>query len=407
MFSVVFALGIVNASFVLAKEKVAAQQQNAQQQPSEKEKKEQQIKTIKEALKKNSSLNEQMQQKVKQIFKNFKKENFEVENYNLEVFKKGEAFILVYKHKKTGAQVFFSLVLNKEALKQRIDELIFKAPTKDDKGLIHFLEHCIANPFIEYYNKKLQANAQDLNALTTTKCLSFVSRVGMFGLNEKLEKEYVKKLTKELINPAVFEKDSEIFEVEKKRILNEIKDKKGVSCENNEEEFMESNREFKAVGEIFEVEKAKFKDLKKFYEKYIHPSNCLLIKSVAELNPKTIKNYLNMWHENYFKHFEKKEIKNNNYELKNKDRYLPINLSKDSYFFTSYDEEKNKEQKLNFKAFLTYSLDELNFKQEQFFLINLLRFKDEITNFGKTLGYEKTIVSPMNVFFCRKQKRTI
>ena len=387
MVSVVFVLGLFNSAHILAKAEQVAQQ-NEQQQLSEKEKKEKNIETIKEYLKKLQDLENTMQKNLLNMFKNFKKENYEVDNYSLEVFKKNNAPILVYTHKKTGAQVYFNLVLDKEKLKQREDELVFRAPSKNDKGLVHFGEHCLLSPIANYLMKKLKINYNDLNAKTDLQGLNFISAVGVFGLNEKLEKEYVEKLSKELINPSVFEKDNKIFEVEKRRILNEMKDKSGTNYENLDSSKSFLIREFKAGGEIPELEKVSLKDFKNFYKKYIHPSNCLLIKNVAELNSSKIKKYLNMWHENYFKHFEKKEMKDVKYEEKIKQKYLFKSWPKDSENFLAYDHEKNKEQKFNYFANFRFDTEKFTKKQLDVLEVSLEVFKEELDKFIKDLGYE-------------------
>ena len=391
-----FALNIFNSSIVLAKEQEKKVEGHGKELSKE-EKKKKEIETIKKRLKKEKELNENQQTKNKQMFKSFKQQDFEDENYDLKVYLKNGAKILIYTHKKTGAQVYFNLVLDKEKAKNQDDYLIFRAPCKNDSGLVHFSEHCFTS-FINTLAEKYKASSDDLNAQTSLTDFYIAAKAGMFGLNKKAEKEFIESLSKELTNPPVFEKENKIFEIEKKRILNEIKEKKSESYLILDALEREKIIDYDKGGELSQLKKIGLKDLKRFYEKYIHPSNSLLIKNIVELTPKTIKNFLFLWHENYFKHFNKKEIVGVKYEPKNKEKYIFNSWPKDSSIFECSDFKTNKKQKFKYSAQISYDSDYFDSKQNQIFLLNAKIFEDEIKQFAKKLGYKQIDFTAFSIF---------
>ena len=132
----------------------------------------------------------------------------------------------------------------------------------------------------------------------------------------------------------------------------------------------------------------------------------MLIKNVVELTPKTIKNFLFLWHKNYFKHYNKKEIKVAKYEPKNKEKYLFNNWPKDSSKFKFFDGKINKAKVYKYKAEIEYDVkDNLTVEQRQVIDLNLSVFKDEIEKFVKSLGYENfSVVEGEIEFFGNKKE---
>ena len=226
-------------------------------------------KEIEKNIKEHEKLEEEQIKKNKKIYKNFKKEDYEVKDFNLEVYWKNGSPYLHYIHKRTKAQIVFILV-EEEDLKQNdelMDSMFFKTFCNSDSGLTHFAEHCLAN-FEDYFKKKYGAHYK-FNAFTQYNGFNFVCSSSFPGRDL-----FFKKCYETLTDEKILDNE-DVFKIEKKRIIDEMKMK------NEKVSFQKLSRYFVSGGTVENLKKVRFKDVRNFFRKYIHPSNMIITKHVT------------------------------------------------------------------------------------------------------------------------------
>ena len=329
-------------------------------------------------------------EKNKNKYNSFNKEDFENSNYDLIVFWKNNVPILCYIHKITKTIIIFILTDNLENLdikENLLDEYCFKAFVPDDRGLVHFAEHCIACNMEDY--KADKGISTDFNAITTEKSLEIIFN----GI--KSDKDFVKNLIKELRHPKMLEYD-EIFKLEKERILNE-QTKNNIMEELNNSLKKSFEKFFDYGGNPEEIKKITKEEVKNFFESNIHPSNLLIIK-YADLNIKEIQEYLDFLHKEYLSHFNHKEIKIPEFRRKKDFSYLKEEYKDDLDGGTIRDSFLNKKEckywadvtlldvvnKEDFKILAKHPALRTPFKNKD----GTCKIALELEEFIKKLGYE-------------------
>ncbi len=345
-------------------------------------------------------------------YKNFKKEDYEDSNYDLIVYFKNKVPILYYVHKITKTKIVLIFIDNLENLSLKdglLDEYYFKAFTPDDKGLVHFTEHCIVSNIIRNHSLKDENQLSRFNANTKDKSLSVV-------LNErKCSKNFIKNLFMALRSPEMLKKDG-IFKLEKERILFEmIEDQKQLELVDSKKK--EKEKFFNYGGDPQEIKKITKEEIIQFFKNTIHPSNLLIIKYV-ELNKKEIKDYLKILHEEYLSHFNFKEIKIPSFKRKINYDYLKEEYVDDLYGGTVCDSLLNKKES-KYWAFI--NLLDSNYDKEDFKTLKknpaltfasfkkdgISRIPLELDEFVKKLGYEAIIIKNLAGIYLYGNKKEL
>ncbi len=336
------------------------------------------------SIDKNLKLKKQ-NQKIMDAFKKYDEKTFNLEGYNLKIYKKGSIPILFYEHKNTKAKIIFQVISKQELKnKQYLDYYSFKSIAKSDKGLAHVCEHCLFNyKFLDYVKEK--APGSIVNATTSLGYLNFV-------ISSKADDAgFIRLLFKNLINPQL---NKEKFNIEKKRVINEQMDNLKLSK-------VDRTRMYDVGGVPSEVKKITLKDVKKFYKKYIKPSNLMIFKNITSFNPLHIKKYLNLIDREYLSKYDYENI-DVKFEdcLKNKDRYsknmVDVTINED---LLKGEEKKTIKAKLKKSKYLTnliFQFDRLNItaKQRDLFILNLNEIlKTDLNKYIKELGYDDVNIS--------------
>ncbi len=367
---------------------------NIKKRKSVKEKQEEVNKMLKD-LKKNKTKYEKEQQQLNvKAFENFKKEDYEKEGFNLEVFFKYGAPILLYKHIKTGAKI---IIIPTDSLKEKtffskpsisFDFNIYNENSK--RYLDEFIKSAIISNFKveDLKNNKFKGlNLFSVHSLSPQLEINFrdydenVSKV-------ELEKS-LKKILSSLKSPKIF-KDDKIFKLEKKRILNYLKN---LLKEPDRLPFQTSTINIK------EVENVTKNDILNFYENRVNPSNLLVINQTKLKDPKEILEFLKLLDEEYFKYYNYKKPNFPQYGSKVKNNYT-VNGEINTYAF-NYEEKEKKEEDYKFKASLGFSVNTFAYPSDAFIkkhlflknfkfskkLLEKIKFKEYIKKLGYLNGH--------------------
>ncbi len=294
------------------------------------------------------------------IFKNFNKQDYEVEGFNLEIYKKRGVPILVYTHKVTKAVIVFipidnvdeSLLLTKKNSDPGItptDSYFFRATEQNNKGLIHIAEHCL---WSSKTDNKLRKNFKNSALNARTSPFGFQIDYNSTFHEEELEKEILKILLK----PDFFE-DEKLFEIEKRRAIIEMTSGQN-EFEKDEFSLNSSKKGFIAGGIPEQMKNVTLIDIKNVYEKYFHPSNILITKFINLNSTKIkgstkIKSFLENLKVNYLNHFKnyKETNYNKNYFIKQKP-FEKISVSYEPSIFENF----GSKEKIKSKYFATIDL---------------------------------------------------
>ncbi len=309
-----------------------------------------------------------------EIFKNFNENNFKVEGFNLTVYFKNDAPILYYEHIKTKAKI---VVIPTEET-NLIDTFNFNLFVPNEKGLSNFTEKAIISNF-KRKDLKIDGKFRKFSPIVHLNRFNPILDISYW--NNQNEKEFLKEFLSGLKNPKML-KDERVFNLEKKRILNEITHEEETSAK-------EKTGSFNILGKSSEIKKVTKKEFEEFFKSRVHPSNLFVTKHLSLKNPLKVKEFLEILNENYLKYFEFKEIKNTPYEFKREifniipKSYTEFN-EKYKYcataeFFNDSDEEDLKlamKHPLIRNLLLHYDYNHLNEK-----------LKKSLKEFAKKLGY--------------------
>ncbi len=335
--------------------------------------------------------------KIQEIFKNFKKEDYEIKGFKLTVYFKNGVPILFYEHIKTKAKIVIIPINNLNLTDADpmlvLDKYTFKAFKPDDRGLVHYLEHCIASNMLKIaLQKNIELN--QFNAYTFKDSLEIVYDF------RHVDDSFIESLMQELKSPTML-KDKNIFKIEKSRILNEAENKKQKMIV---DELLQRHNYGKFIygGVPEKLKDINDAEVKKYYEEIIHPSNLLVIKHL-NLTPSNVEKYLGILNKEYLEHYDYKEIsvepfrKKENYNYKkfetckkqNVIYYTNIMKENINYDYRAeinfLDSEKQKEKELYHKyAILNYRI-EMSIKE-----------KLELEKFIKNLGYLDVSITSLN-----------
>ncbi len=389
---------------------------NVKQTKQEKEEQLEEIHKINcENLKKNLKLQEKDEQKLLEesikIFKNFKKEDYEVPDFKLIVYFYCKVPILYYEDIKTGAKIVFTpldsvlkLTDNPEHFKHNmLDEFTFNAFTLDDKGLVHYLEHCIASDFGINLKKNEKYSSISFDAKTKEDRLALCHS----SFNNNIDKKFYKTFFKALRKPKMLE-NNKTFEIEKRRIIVEMLNAEKED-ELNDVKYHNSNSEYfyNYGGATKELEKIKNEDVKKYFKEIIHPSN-LLVTRYVELNKEKIKNYLNLFKKEYLQYFNYKEINIPEYKMKKNVEFLKFKTNDDLKYLSYYDEfsnvVKNKysanicfyNEFVDGRDFLPYKIFSTRICFDESFSKKYIK---KIQQFIEKFGYSKIIINSLGCGF--------
>ena len=339
----------------------------------EEKKKKEEEKNIKE----HDKLEKAQIKKNKAKFKNFKKSDFEKDGFTLKIVRKAEVPLFHYIHNKTKAHVVFIPVEKKDIDGLLLtDRIFFKKFCDDDRGLAHFSEHYLAKfmrPFFEKYG-----NAE---------CNCVTSKIGLSMLcsSRMLENDLLfKKFYESLSDSDLFENE-EVFKVEKKRIIDEIglTEQDAGYCDSKINIFYDfaGNKEY--------IKKVGFKDVKKFYERYIHPSNMCITKHIV-FDKNKIFEFLNNLETMYLKKFDFKKTKTK-LEYTNRKRFMKVDVPEKYKILAG--NEKKKNGMFNYFAEVLYDLEDFNIDLDKEESLKSSFPKEgsvykKINKFVKSLGYD-------------------
>ncbi len=329
-------------------------------------------------------------EKNKDKYKDLNEKDLQNPYYDLIIFRKNGVPILLYIDKITKAKIVIILTDNLEnlAIKENLlDEYCFRAFIPDDRGLVHFAEHCIACNMIDF--KAGNEISADFNAKTKNNSLEIIFN------GRKCGKDYIKNLFKELTHPEMLE-DDELYKIEQKRIFNEqTKIRKELELDDSSKKTAE--KYYNAGGDPEKTKKITKEEVKRFYENFIHPSNLLAI-IYRDLNIKEIQEYLDFLHKEYLSHFNNKEIKIPQFRRKKDFSYLKEEYVDDLDGGRILDSLLNiKECKYWAELILLDTFNKENFKilVKHPALLTSFKSKDgickialELEEFVKKLGYE-------------------
>ncbi len=313
-------------------------------------------------------------------YKDFNPKDYEVAGYELIVHKKAGVPLLEYVHKNTGAYVVFIPVDKKDFKDQNlIDNIFYKAFCHDDSGLHHFAEHiftkCLHKYWKQYHDEYL------INAYTSGCGVSVVCS-SKLPERELLFKEFFEQMTNKK-----FLEDKELFEVERKRIIDEIEQKKSKF---NGFLGLQDSRFFNHIGEIDGVKNVSINDVKRFYEKYIHPSNMCITKYVV-LDKEKIVDFLTLLEKSYLNKYDGVNKVSSVMKYKNQDKFREFSIPANSEMLGKPFTNKHNGY-FKYRAQVFYDLDKLkvNLNQKEGLTLNYFDEKliKDLGKFVKKLGYK-------------------
>lgn len=323
----------------------------------------------------------------------------EVEEYILKrTIKIKDRLLGLYEHEKTGALVVCCQMIDKkedDAGDDESFEIFFRAPSENNKGTNHALEHCILGNLL---CRDTLANGQAIptGIKFSVDNTSFSSKIFRKVLNFSQEFE---TLLEQLNNPGFLYSDS-IFDIQ---VYNKIPRDDGqnftigrlfaerqkefartASCESDKytELLTGSKFQFNYAGlpeDILKLEKSELVDV---YNKYIHPSNSLSI-----IQSHNYKNMLNKINTEYFSKYDKKniEVSFDTNDCDETERYINSNQKFDKSCF-NYE----------YCAYIFYDLKDYNAEElEQFELFNNVFVNNykSLTNKLKQEGYGDIVIN--------------
>ncbi len=317
----------------------------------------------------------------KETYKNFNKKHYEVEDYDLTVLEKAGVPILIYVHRKTKACVVIIPLEETQMEKIRLkDFMFFKYFPKDDRGLAHFVEHCLSERGFMGIADKFCVK-DELRASTSWSGLKF-EIPSKFYKNRDIYKKFYKSFTQ-----PNFLKDPKIFKIEKERVLDELQS----TIPYNKDVILGKQSNFFNYGGIVkDVKNVSFDDLEKFYKKYIHPSNYLTIWHMP-LNSKGIKNRLKDLSEFYLDGYEYRKIDSKLKYRKPKADYSVVKLPANSKVFNKVCFDRGNKQTKTYKnrSNIYYYLDDLKISLDEKQSLNVNRYNIRaLRSFAKGLGYD-------------------
>ncbi len=304
-----------------------------------------------------------------------KSKKFYVAGFNLKIYKKGEGFILVYEHNITKAKIIFNLIKKNEMNDDKVvDSYLFKVFDPSDSGIVHICEHCFFNS--SDIREIIDTQSGDTFFKATTDSFSAAIVIS----SRSNTKEFMECMLSYLKNPLAL-KDEEIFEVEKRRVRNEILD---IQHKNKTTNL--NKREYIPGGVPEEISKVTFENFKKFYRKHIHPSNMVVFKNIDCLDVKKIKDFLYTLNKEFLSYFVYKKI-DFKYTFKDNSKFLKnvVNVEVDENYL-------KKNNLFKYLANLSFDLKDLNINPKQ---KDVLFFKPE----EKLLNYLKEYIKKLG-YFC-------
>lgn len=329
-----------------------------------------------------------------EIFKNFNIKDFEIPGFKLEVYFKLGIPILFYEHEITKAKFIFIPIdgLEEKQIANFKNVINFSGSFKDNKGITHILEHCLARE--AYLKLKDEKDLFSMNlAVTDEKGLSFYYK------NSPKTNLVLNSILNAIKENAVLKNKPKVFEAEKNRVLQEqmVKYNSQYIMETLEEQ-LEKDFYWEA-GNPDEIKTVKLEDVMKRYEEQIHPSNMLSVNYV-NLDSNKIKEILNIFKESYLKFYNYKKIDAPVKEFKKISKYRKINKYFDCNMFNfDYNGalfKKSKEVKLG-KFVCQVDLDVKEKEKSSRLIKNLGKVlitpdvveKLGINSFVESLGYLK------------------
>ncbi len=253
----------------------------------------------------------------------------QVENYNLkrvlkiknEKINDENDYILHYEHKKTGAQLICFINLDYDNI-----EMAYRVPPENDNGIPHALEHCCFDDMVIQ-----PEDSTDVDFEAYTSKFGLVFRTCFFNDNFK----NLNFLLSSLKNKK-FLSNENIF---KKQVFNQTKSKEGKILNRGRmfievaqhDQYMNSvytdkiynfeivnhnnKLKFESGGIVESIPNCSYSDVCDAYNKYIHPSNSLII-----IRSTRFKDVMVNLDENFLNNYDKKNI-NVDYKLPQKDKW--------------------------------------------------------------------------------------
>ncbi len=328
-----------------------------------------------------------------EIYKNFNIKDFEIPGFKLEVYSKLGILILVYEDEITKAKFIFIPIdgLEEKQVANFKNVINFSGSFKDNKGITHILEHCLARE--AYLKLKDEKDLFNMNsAFTDGKGLNFYYK------NSPKTNLVLNSILTAIKENAVLKNKPKLFEAEKKRALQEQ------MVRYNSQYIMETLERLKndfywEAGFPDEVKTVKLEDVMKRYEEQIHPSNMLSVNYV-NLESNKIKEILNIFRESYLKFYNYKKIDAPIKEVKKIPEYRKINKYFDCNMFDfAYNDALIKKlEEVKLSKFVCHVDLDVKEKEKNSSLIKNLRKvlvtpdvveKLGINSFIESLGYLK------------------
>ncbi len=319
------------------------------------------------------------EKKVNQMIEKFTKHNeqdFKVEGFSLNIYKKDGFPFLEYVHDKTKARIMFVLAnTNYDKNSFTKDKYLFRAFSANDYGLVNFLKSCLFQDLKMDFNRFYKKDPKSYFDVW----LYDVKGLEIIISPIENDQQFMENMFQKIKSPVAFQKP-EFFEVVKRAVINEVSN---LGNKTKKDDFGRST--YPILGFADEIEKITMNDVKKFYDDYIHPSNFFVTKTISDFNPNEMKQFLKLIEKEYLNDYSYKKIEVK-YPLRDENRYWiqTKEISKDNSN-ELYGNKYTADVRFDFKKL------QLNAKQKDALVLLSLdeSFEKELENFIVSLGYKK------------------
>ncbi len=322
-----------------------------------------------------------IKQEVLANFKKYDEKDFKVKGFTHKIYYRKSLPILVYEHKKTKAKIIFQL-FNDEITKECIDKYFFRVFDPSDRGLVHVAEHCLSSwqDINKLQDDNIEKTSNSQIHYETTR-----NGIVLSIPNSMHTKDVLKFVLKSISHPPVLD-NKELFEIEKKRVINEQMNMPSYAMQTIVEDF--GIQQYYYGGLPDQVQNIKYDEVKDLFKNYIHPSNMVVSKYISDADPAKIKNYLGFLSEEYLDKFDYKNV-TVKYPLKDDTVFYKTtkNVSKSEKLYSENPDRDNEK----FDIRIAFNFDKLNLNSKQRDALSLL-FRDkkeneEVKEYIKGLGY--------------------
>ena len=351
---------------------------------------------------------------IKKITSNYKRNGYVVDlkKIYLKNREKKHLPILYLKNEKYGTEFSFILKDSKENLKEdKRFKICFFAPSLDDCGSFHALEHLIAADLLEVFEKQYGGEFVSLSYGAAPKYPVLATTHKNFldlNFNSKyFDENGLKVIFKTLLDPVFLRDGGKIFKEEVHdsfkgepigRVYIEEKNREEVADIISGYTKYNTERHYQQGGNSKEILNLDLKILEGKYKEFINPYNMLFVGPCFD-DEKEINRFLDIFEKEYLERFKVDETKRNKQflriPLKDKTKFKLVDLPRKDLIFKSFNTKSPKtadSEFLNYASTFLYNLTELDFNLIEKLVLELFT-REEICDIFqqqfKNKGYEK------------------